>query len=86
MGLPVLEAMSTGIPVACSRSGSLSEVAGDAALFFDSTNIEEMASCMEKIVLDKELRAFLIKKGTERSSLYSWEKTALKTVEVIHSL
>ena len=86
VGLPVLEAMSTGIPVACSKSGSLPEIAGDAALYFDSTNIEEMALCIEKIVTDREFKASLIKKGTERSALYSWKKTALKTVEVIHSL
>lgn len=86
VGLPVLEAMATGVPVACSKEGALSEVAGDRALLFDSSNIKEIADLMEKIAVDKQLRKKLIVEGLEWAKRFSWEKTAEKTVEVLKSL
>ncbi|MDY2843601.1 MAG: glycosyltransferase family 1 protein [Treponema sp.] len=86
VGLPVLEAMATGVPVACSKAGALSEVACEKAIFFDSTNLEEMADAMEKIATDKKLRKKLIVEGLEWSKRFSWEKTADETLEVLKSL
>jgi len=86
VGLPVLEAMATGVPVACSRSGVLPEVAGNNALFFDSDNIEEMAEAIEKLATDNSLRKKLIEGGIEWSQRFSWEKTAEKTLKVLEEV
>lgn len=86
VGLPVLEAMATGVPVACSSSGALPEIAGDAAIYFDSNNIEQIADCMEKIVSDKDLCSELISKGLERAKDFNWENTLKKTVEIAEKL
>lgn len=86
VGLPVLEAMATGIPVFCSKMGALGEVAGNNALFFDSDNIDDIADCFEKIATDKELRKKLVEDGKQWAKRFSWEKTAQKTSEVILEL
>jgi glycosyltransferase involved in cell wall biosynthesis len=81
-GMPVLEAMACGIPVVCSNSSSLPEVAGDAAMLFEPTDVEEMASALRTVLTDSKTRNILINKGLERSALFSWENAAKKTVEV----
>ena len=86
VGLPVLEAMATGIPVTCSKSGALTEVAGSHALFFDSDNIEEIASSMERILTDQKLRAELVEGGIEWANHFSWEKTASEILKLIREL
>jgi glycosyltransferase involved in cell wall biosynthesis len=83
VGLPVLEAMATGIPVACAKSGALSEIAGDNAIYFDSDNIEEMAAAMETLALDKAKCKTLITGGIEWTKRFSWEKTAQMTTDVL---
>lgn len=77
-GIPVLEAMSAGIPVICSNVTSLPEVAGDAAILIDPKNPEDISKAMEK-VLDAETRRILIEKGNARAKEFSWQKTAQKT-------
>lgn len=86
VGLPVLEAMATGVPVTCSSSGALSEIAGDNALFFDSNNVEEISSCLEKLALDKELRKELVSKGLKWTSKFQWKETASKTMDIVLSV
>lgn len=86
VGLPVLEAMATGIPVACSKSGALTEITGEKAVLFDSTNLDEMALAIEKIAVDKKLRKKMIKEGVEWAKKFSWENTVKETLEVLKSL
>jgi len=81
-GLPVLEAMSTGTPVLCSNTSSLSEIAGNAAEYFDPYNPNDFADRIIKIMKSKDLREKLIQKGFQRVSLFSWEKTAEQTLSV----
>jgi glycosyltransferase involved in cell wall biosynthesis len=81
-GLPVLEAMACGTPVITSTVSSLPEVAGDAALLVNPYDVEELASAIEKVLSDSELRTKLITKGLERARLFSWEKTARETLAV----
>ncbi|MGP1458431.1 MAG: glycosyltransferase family 4 protein [Treponema sp.] len=83
VALPVLEAMAVGVPVLCSSAGAIPEMGRDAALYFNSDNIEEIESAMEKIVSDKELRASMSQKGMERAAAFSWETTVKKTFETL---
>ena len=86
VGLPVLEAMATGIPVACSKSGALQELAGEKAILFDSTDIEDMATAIEKIAVDTNLRKKMIKEGINWAKKFSWEQTARETIDVLKSV
>ncbi len=85
-GLPVLEAMACGTPVACSRIGSLQEVAGGAALYFNPFNVDEMAVALERLVDDAALRATLRARGLERAAQFTWERTARDTLAVYRQL
>jgi len=85
-GLPLLEAMASGIPVATSNSSSLPEVAGDAALLFDPCDIDAMAESLARVALDEGLRGILATRGLSRAAQYSWEKTAASTWQVLRSV
>jgi glycosyltransferase involved in cell wall biosynthesis len=79
-GLPVLEAMARGVPVACSDRGSLPEVAGDAALLFDPERPQSIANAVETLLLDGDLAARLRLAGEERAWRFSWADTARRTL------
>jgi glycosyltransferase involved in cell wall biosynthesis len=85
-GLPLLEAMSYGVPVVSSNAGPLPEVAGNAALFFDPLDVDAMAQAIEKMLKDLSLRSELIKRGYERVKDFSWEDTARKTLAVFEEV
>jgi glycosyltransferase involved in cell wall biosynthesis len=78
-GLPVLEAMLRGTPVACSNATSLPEVAGDAALFFDPLDVEAIVVSVRRILDDPELAERLAAAGRERARRFSWEESARRT-------
>jgi glycosyltransferase involved in cell wall biosynthesis len=75
-GLPPLEAMASGTPVVCSNSTSLPEVVGDAAMIVSPDNVFDIARGLKEVLLDPELRAELVRRGTERSRHFRWEDTA----------
>jgi glycosyltransferase involved in cell wall biosynthesis len=75
-GLPVLEAMARGVPVACSNASSLPEVAGDAALLFDPRDEAAIATALERLLSDLALVETLRAHGSERVALFTWERTA----------
>lgn len=75
-GLPVIEAMACGAPVACSNVTSLPEVAGDAAVYFDPLRVGEMAGAVVSIMGDDDLREELSLAGMRRASLFTWRKGA----------
>jgi len=81
-GIPIIEAMSLGIPVACSNTSSLKEVAGDAALFFDPKNTDEIKRSLQVALWDEDIRSSLIEKGRSRAKVYSWPEIATKTVQL----
>lgn len=81
-GLPVIEAMACGVPVITSNRSSLPEVAGDAALLVDPENTDAVASAMQEIVNNEDLRQHLIDAGFRRAALYSWEACANETLAV----
>ena len=82
-GLPILEAMACGVPVACSNRTSLPEVAADAAILFEPSNIEEMAHSIHKILSEGALKEELIRRGRKRVEEFSWQKTANKVLSVL---
>jgi len=79
-GLPVLEAMACGTPVACSNTSSLLEVAGDAAILFDPMEADSMAAAMRQLLRDSALRRELSSRGREQAASFTWERTAQETL------
>jgi alpha-1,3-rhamnosyl/mannosyltransferase len=80
-GLPVLEAMACGTPVACSNTSSLPEVAGDAALLANPLDTQELARAMRTALEDESLRQEMSEKGLKRAQGFSWLRTAQRTLE-----
>lgn len=77
-GIPVVEAMSAGVPVICSNITSLPEVGGDAVLYVDPYKTDQITEAMITISTDKAFRGKLIKKGFVQKSKFSWDETARK--------
>jgi glycosyltransferase involved in cell wall biosynthesis len=75
-GMPVIQAMSCGVPVACSDSTSLPEVAGDAAILFDPLVTESISRALESLVFDENRRTELRRLGFQRSRIFTWEQNA----------
>lgn len=75
-GIPVIEAMSAGIPVICSNTTSLPEVGGEAVLYVDPFEISQIEGAMIQLYQDKELRDSLIELGFRQKEKFSWDKTA----------
>jgi glycosyltransferase involved in cell wall biosynthesis len=81
-GLPLVEAMACGCPVACSDVTAIPEVVGDAGLLFDPTSGEDIAEKVWAAWNDEGLREQLMARGFLRARLFQWEKTARETIEV----
>jgi len=79
-GLPVLEAMARGVPVACSGRGALDEVAGDAALRFDPESEASIAAAIERLLGDSGEAERLRRAGRERAAKFTWEAAAAGTL------
>jgi glycosyltransferase involved in cell wall biosynthesis len=82
-GLPLLEAMASGVPVLCSNTSSMPEVVGNSALLFNPLKKEDISVKIEKIYTDAELRKNLIQKGLNRAKEFSWESSAKKILECL---
>ena len=80
-GIPILEAFVCGCPVLLSNRSSFPEVGGDAARYFDPESIPSLVERLAEVVEDKALAEDMRTKGFNRSKLFSWENTALKTIE-----
>jgi alpha-1,3-rhamnosyl/mannosyltransferase len=81
-GLPVLEAMACGVPVVCSNASCLPEITGDAALLINPLDIDALGMATRRVLVDERLRQEMIQKGLVQAGRFSWEQTALKTLEV----
>ena len=79
-GLPLVEAMALGCPVAASDRGSVPEVLAGAGILFDPTHVEDIARALKVILFDEDARKACILKGLERSRSFSWENTAEQTL------
>ena len=85
-GIPPLEAMSYNCPVVCSNVSSIPEVVGNAACFFNPTDLDSIRMAIEKVVESTELRDNLIKHGRIRLKQFSWDKCASETMQVYKEL
>ncbi len=85
-GMPVLEAMACGVPVACSNTSSLPEVAGDAAMLFDPYSVDNMAERLHQLLTDRDLHRAYREMGLMRAKKFSWELCAQKTLDVLTSI
>lgn len=81
-GIPVLEAFSCNCPCLLSNRGSLPEVAGDAAIYFEPDDMNSIYEAVKKVIEDQFLRTQLVKLGTERLKRYSWSKHVQETIEL----
>jgi glycosyltransferase involved in cell wall biosynthesis len=79
-GLPVLEAMARGVPVATSARASLREVAGDATLLFDPEDVDAIRGAIERLISDAAERDRLAAAGRRRAAEFTWERTAERTL------
>jgi len=81
-GMPLVEAMACGCPVACANVTSIPEVVGDAALLFDPHDPKDIAQCIIKLLFDENIANRLRKKGLERAMYFTRRKSAAKHLEV----
>lgn len=85
-GLPILEAMKMGCPVITSNVSSMPEAGGDAALYVDPENVEDITKKLDKLVSSPELRKEMVEKGKKQVQKFSWEKTAKETLAVLEEV
>jgi len=81
-GLPILDAMSLGCPVACSNTSSMLEVGEDAPKYFDPNSQDDIRLSIEKVFLSDNLRVKMIGKGLEQSKKFSWKNCAIETLDI----
>lgn len=85
-GLPVIEAMACGCPVITSNVSSMPEIAGDAALLVDPTDVKQIAEAIKKVLNGNGVKSALSEAGVRRADFFSWEKSAKETVALIRSV
>lgn len=85
-GIPILEAMACKTPVICSNRTSLPEVGGNAAIYFDPDNLDDMVVKISKVLNDQKLRKELIAKGGKRVRQFSWEKMVQQTLDIYQNI
>ena len=84
-GIPILEAMSCGVPVVCSGIEPLTEIAGEAALYCDPYNPANIAELVLSVLESRALRQRLIDEGFKRTTKFRWKDTALNTLSFMKS-
>jgi glycosyltransferase involved in cell wall biosynthesis len=85
-GLPPLEAMACGCPTVVSRAASLPEMCGDASLYFDPLNVDELAATLLRVLTNPEVRQDLRQRGRQHVTRYSWDSCAEKTLGFLEQL
>jgi glycosyltransferase involved in cell wall biosynthesis len=85
-GIPPLEAMAFGCPVACSDAGSIREVVGDAGAYFQPDDVQGLRAILERLAEDHAYAAELRAKGSAQIKKYSWESCARETLQLYEQL
>lgn len=81
-GLPPLEAMARGVPVVSSNATCLPEILGDAAVYFNPLDIDDMARVIKETLLSDRVQKILIAKGFEQAKKYDWKQMAARTLDL----
>ena len=81
--LPMVEAMACGVPTIASSTSCLPEISGNALVYFDPLSVEDMATSMEMVLRDSQLRRRLSEKGIDRAREFTWESCARQTLDVL---
>ncbi len=82
-GMPVAEALTAGVPVACSDIAPLREVAGDCATYFEPTSSDAIADAIQRLLGNAGVRADMAARGIERAAQYTWRRAAEQTLAVL---
>ena len=85
-GWPPLEAMACGTPVVASTAGSIPEIAGDAAILEDPTDVARLAGAVAGVLKNDELRKRLIAAGLKRAKLFTWQRSIAQLVSIYHEV
>ena len=85
-GIPVLEAMACGTPVVCANNSSLPEVAGDAALLVNATDVATLAGAMDRVLVDVSLREAMIARAFQQVKQFTWEAAAHRLLRVYEAI
>jgi len=85
-GLPIVEAMACGRAVACSNTSAMPEVADSAAILFDPNSQRDLVTSMRDLLLNPELRMRMERLGAQRAALFSWERTAARTLDLYYAV
>jgi glycosyltransferase involved in cell wall biosynthesis len=85
-GLPILEAMASGVPVASSNTASLPELGGEAAIYFDPLSVESMVETIRGVLTDQTKQAAMREQGFQQAATFSWDKAARETLNVYNRL
>jgi glycosyltransferase involved in cell wall biosynthesis len=85
-GLPPIEAMAAGVPVVVAHAASLPEVCGEAALYFDPLNVDDIAAKLVEIASNPEMWSNLRDKGLTHSKLFSWDTCSRMTADALRSV
>lgn len=85
-GFPLLEAMDHNVPILCSNSTALGEIAGDGALQVDPENLDEIEEAMMVLTADDHIRKELIAKGVERLKAFSWDRCVKQVMQIYHKV
>lgn len=82
-GLPILEGLAMNVPVALSKTSSLPEVAGEAGVYFDPNNVQDISQAIASVIFDRSLAEKLRLRGKARLAQFSWEKCARETLQIL---
>jgi glycosyltransferase involved in cell wall biosynthesis len=83
LSIILLEAMASGLPIACSGRLPMPEILGDAGIYFEPENITSITNSLRKLLLSSNLRRTMAKKAKERANYFTWEKCANDTFEFL---
>lgn len=82
-GIGTLEAFAAGVPAVVAHNSSLSEIAGDAALYFDAQSAPKLAECVQTVLNDEQLASTLAEKGRERLQKFTWDTAVKQTYDIL---
>jgi glycosyltransferase involved in cell wall biosynthesis len=80
-GIPILEAFASGVPVICAHNSSLTEVGGDAAMYFETQSENDLYEKISQVLSEPQIRKDMIEKGKKRLESFSWKKSAQETLD-----